>query len=1437
MKRKLAVALASILAMTCTSGAQALGLGNIEVNSKLNQPLNASIRLLNVDLADQNDVSIKLASVAAFQRAGLQRPPVLATLRFSPFSPLDNNRGVITISTAQPIKEPFLNFLVEVNWSQGRVLREYTVLLDPPTYRADVAPIQAQPPKPVAAAPVDRVSSRTISSRPENRLSGLSAAAVADSSNSSRLLNAEGSSNQPAHNVKKGDNLWVIAERMRQGTGASHQQMMTALFNANRNAFIRGNMNLLRTGRTLQMPTEAELAAVSSSEASKMLSAHKKEWNELRESASAKPSSAAASKAPIESGDDGDSTAMQPMNAGSGRLIIGGAGDQTRAVGGAGSEEGTALRAQITSLKEENKRIEQENKQLAEDLKTTRNLVEDLQKQVDKLLKVQSDFLAQLERQARQQQAASANANPVTTPPTNTAENTAATPETNTTESAATAATQVAQLDPKVAGAANTESPEQQPPTNTSTNTAASATGDTPPSTTATNEPATTTPTSNGAAPPATDSTSPEQPVSTEQMPSGETDASGSLMPAGEKDDSDQENTAATDNTAATSQTDAAGAGTVSPANATAANSETKPKKFSIDSLNGGSSATDNKTDAPIETDATTDTGAEATAPATTSPVATETAAVTPPAEAPQTPETAAQSEPSIMDTVNGVVDSVPGGWLTLGGGAGALLLLFGGLGWAKRRREAKQEEDVQRELERLEAEEAAHAAAADTAHLPNTDLNSSNLDNLDDLDLQTSTEPDEVLEEIEILLAYDRFNEAQHRIETALASDPDNPAYLLKRLEVDKAMNDAGAFAAHAQPLQEQTGGRGHYWQEALKLWENLGTGRTLVVAGVAAGAAGAAGALAGAAVLGENTDDASLGVDDLDFNLGEIEDADTQTNEATLDFDLADLGATDNEQNTDLDMDLGNLEDLDGLAGADDTDSKTSDMDRDLDMLAGETSDDLDMDFSLDANDGDDDLSMGLDESADTDGLNLDLGDLGDHSANADNELDLNLDDDMSLNLDEEETLDLGDSSADDGNELDLNLDDDMSLNLGEEETLDLGDSSTDDSNELDLNLDDDMNLNLGEEETLDLGDSSTDDSNELDLNLDDDMSLNLGEEETLDLGDSSADDGNELDLNLDDDMSLNLGEEETLDLGDSSTDDGNELDLNLDDSTSATDEEEMPLDLGEEETINLTDMLGQTDGDLELNLGEGIGLDDDAEETAALEDTATDTEDEFALDLDDELGMDLNNEATEDDLLDLDTTDSTEMADLAEPTAEATEDDLDLDNFGLDAEDSAAEEFDMDMSETDADELDLDSTDDLDMSFEEESTVLEMDSEENELNLDSDLDLDELGKSSVDELDESATDFTPAELEASDLDFSGDDDLDDLLSQLDDESNSAFGGDLGGSTNDIEGKFNLAQMYLDMDDAASARSMLQEIMHDGNESDRTLAAQMLQDIPETA
>ena len=149
MSWKLRAAISALL--LAPQAAFPLGLGDIRLNSALNEPLSAEIDLVAPTAEELGSLSAQLASRELFQRYGIDRAGFMDSVRFQVGRGRDG-RNVLLVNSAAPISEPFVTFLVEVNWPRGRLLREYTVLLDPPVF----APEEAVAPPPVAAPRVSR---------------------------------------------------------------------------------------------------------------------------------------------------------------------------------------------------------------------------------------------------------------------------------------------------------------------------------------------------------------------------------------------------------------------------------------------------------------------------------------------------------------------------------------------------------------------------------------------------------------------------------------------------------------------------------------------------------------------------------------------------------------------------------------------------------------------------------------------------------------------------------------------------------------------------------------------------------------------------------------------------------------------------------------------------------------------------------------------------------------------------------------------------------------------------------------------------------------------------------------------------------------------------------------------------------------------------------
>jgi pilus assembly protein FimV len=253
-------ALISAMLMT-PAAALALGLGEIRLNSALNEPLSAEIDLVAATPEELAALEAELASNEVFERYGLDRPAYLSSIEFR-VGRGQNGRSVLLVRSRDAISEPFVSFLVDVNWARGRLLREYTVLLDPPVL---AAPSVSQALEPVAA-PTTMPTPAPLPppTRPESVPA--SAATPPASAPASAPEAAPADSGDTTHRVERGDTLYGIAGSMTGGDRQATQRLMLGLFRANPEAF-GGNINRLRAGAILRVPDASEYADIAPAEA------------------------------------------------------------------------------------------------------------------------------------------------------------------------------------------------------------------------------------------------------------------------------------------------------------------------------------------------------------------------------------------------------------------------------------------------------------------------------------------------------------------------------------------------------------------------------------------------------------------------------------------------------------------------------------------------------------------------------------------------------------------------------------------------------------------------------------------------------------------------------------------------------------------------------------------------------------------------------------------------------------------------------------------------------------------------------------------------------------------------------------------------------------------------------------------------------------------
>lgn len=242
--------------------AHSAGLGKLTVISGLGEPLRAEIDLVSTTPEELSSLTAAVAPHEAYAIQGIERRAIHAAIQVDVVKN-PNGTGVLKLSTRQPVDDPFLDMLIQVDWATGRLLREYTVLLDPPGYQ------DAQPP----VTTTERLSAATstpITARP-----------LAQSPSDTPVTAYTAPEPATEYTTKSGDNLSKIAKEM-QLEGYSLDQMLVALYQSNPNAFDGGNMNRLKVGQIIKAPSYDDLSAITPQQAAKEVRVQTSDWNAYR---------------------------------------------------------------------------------------------------------------------------------------------------------------------------------------------------------------------------------------------------------------------------------------------------------------------------------------------------------------------------------------------------------------------------------------------------------------------------------------------------------------------------------------------------------------------------------------------------------------------------------------------------------------------------------------------------------------------------------------------------------------------------------------------------------------------------------------------------------------------------------------------------------------------------------------------------------------------------------------------------------------------------------------------------------------------------------------------------------------------------------------------------------------------------------------------------
>ena len=416
----------------------AAGLGRLAVSSGLGQPLRAEIEVVSLQRAEAESLSARIATPEAFRDAGVEYGAVVPRVRTA-LERRPNDRYVIVLSTPQPVEEPFLDLLVELNWASGRLVRQYTFLLDPVDYRGpqpiaaapakpavtEVRPIDApRPPEVSAAAPVAAPPAAAAEPAPSSPTAPTPAetpaaqpppepAAVAPAPATPAPAPATPAPAAPApaaaaasasgpvatYEVQKGDTLSKVAQQYRP-EGVTLQQMLVALYRANEEAFIRKNMNLVRAGRVLTIPDREAVDVIAAADAGRIVVAQWQDFNDYRAQLGGAIAAAPARTEPPQQRAAGqiteqpEATAAAPKAAPRDELRISKA-DEAKGAKAAAAARADDLAARERALQEANSRVGD----LERNVKELQGLVELKNKQ-----------LADLQKQAEAAKAAAAKA-------------------------------------------------------------------------------------------------------------------------------------------------------------------------------------------------------------------------------------------------------------------------------------------------------------------------------------------------------------------------------------------------------------------------------------------------------------------------------------------------------------------------------------------------------------------------------------------------------------------------------------------------------------------------------------------------------------------------------------------------------------------------------------------------------------------------------------------------------------------------------------------------------------------------------------------------------------------------------------------------------------------------------------------------------------------
>lgn len=367
-------AAAFVSAALIPTDASALALGRIAVQSALGEPLRAEIDVPQVTKAELEALRADIASADIFKAQGMEYSSTARQIQVEVVRQPDGT-AKLKLSSRSPVNDPFVDLVIDANWAAGNLVRSYTLLLDPPAtpQAAPTATTAPQLPASTAAAkPAAQAASTPSTSTATKSPAAATAAASADESGRSIT-------------VRSGDTAGRLAGANRHA-GVSLDQMLVAMLRANPNAFINGNVNLIRSGSVVQIPSKDAASATSSKEARQIVAAQSRDFNEFRRRVAAK-----APEAKVATAERGSSGQVQAQV-------------QDNSAAAAAADKLTLSKGALAQHAAEEK--------LAKDKQTN----------------AQTDRVGELQRNLEELQRVASASSPATTAPTSAAGTSAATP-------------------------------------------------------------------------------------------------------------------------------------------------------------------------------------------------------------------------------------------------------------------------------------------------------------------------------------------------------------------------------------------------------------------------------------------------------------------------------------------------------------------------------------------------------------------------------------------------------------------------------------------------------------------------------------------------------------------------------------------------------------------------------------------------------------------------------------------------------------------------------------------------------------------------------------------------------------------------------------------------------------------------------------------------